>query len=93
MRGPRGQRGVPVSTKGAFHLSELAGQTVQFVNVCTNLKDKFYSSPLHFFKITRFSSGVIILQDFATPSRHFFFQFFYFPRSFGSCVGNKNKNK
>ena len=44
MRGPRGQRGVPVSTKDAFCLSELAGQTVQFVNGCNNLKDKFYPS-------------------------------------------------
>lgn len=32
MRGPRGQRGVPVSTKGAFLLSELAAQTGHFVN-------------------------------------------------------------
>ena len=34
---------------------------------CTNLKDKFYPSPLNFFKIAR-ASFVVINIDFAAPS-------------------------
>ena len=49
-----------------FHLSELAGQTSQFVN--GRFYPKVYPSSLNFFKITRAIFGVIIFKDFALPS-------------------------
>ena len=55
------------TTQGVFHLSELAGQSGQFVNRMYHLKNTFYASPSHFFKITRTVFEVTTFQDFATP--------------------------
>ena len=51
---------ITTQPSGAFHWSELAGQT--------GLKDKCYPSPWNFFKIAPTILGVIIYQDFASPS-------------------------
>ena len=49
-------------TRGALHLSELAGQ---FVNGMNHFEKTFYPSPSNFFKILR---AFFIFHDFAAPS-------------------------
>ena len=49
-------------TRGAFHLSELAGQ---FVNGMNHFENTFYPSPSNFFKILR---AFLVFHDFAAPS-------------------------